>query len=237
MDSAAAPAKLRRMSNHDLETLSSRELGAREWFVCALLLVGAGAAFLVDQSVTDWATDPALHEAIDKPFGALSGLLVFLVPMAILANQRNGGRLNIGFTAAMLLSTAITHFLKWAFGRARPEKDLGIIHFRFLEGDDGPFQAFPSGHTTAAVCLALLLGIYFPKARWVFYLWAVVVAFGRIYVDKHWLSDTLAGAAIALLSVLICYRTLGPAFYRRELPPEPTNAEASSREATGSASG
>ncbi|MFM8477207.1 MAG: phosphatase PAP2 family protein [Planctomycetaceae bacterium] len=60
-------------------------------------------------------------------------------------------------------------------------------------------QAFPSAHTAAAFGLATALGHVVPNAR----CWWLVLATGcglqRIFAQKHYASDVLAGASLGLL--------------------------------------
>lgn len=60
-------------------------------------------------------------------------------------------------------------------------------------------QSFPSGHTATAVGLAIALSRLYPKASWLFAVYAFLAASQRIAVGAHFVSDTLAGAAVAFL--------------------------------------
>lgn len=109
-------------------------------------------------------------------------------------------------TEAIVLSTLVTGAIKIVAGRARPY--LGISNsrdfklFRGLRGSD--YQSFPSGHTTSAFAFAATISSEFarwqPGTRWtvgpVMYTGAALVGASRVYNNKHWLSDVVAGAAI-----------------------------------------
>jgi undecaprenyl-diphosphatase len=56
-------------------------------------------------------------------------------------------------------------------------------------------SSFPSGHTTAAFCAAVMLGEQDALAP-LYYLVASVVAASRVYVGLHHASDVLGGAVI-----------------------------------------
>jgi len=60
-------------------------------------------------------------------------------------------------------------------------------------------QSFPSGHTAMAVGLAMGLMWLYPRGRWLFPLFAVLVAFQRLASGSHYLSDVFAGAALGIL--------------------------------------
>ncbi|MBN2447138.1 MAG: phosphatase PAP2 family protein [Phycisphaerae bacterium] len=175
--------------------------------VCgALLINGTLTAVLM-------RTDPSSSAAtaIRSAQGAVGWALI----LGLLGLHANGARLCGGFLAAVLLSTAVTHLLKWAIGRARPQTDLGLLHFEPFHGGLGDLESLPSGHSSAAATLAVLLGIYFPRARPLFYAFALMVGFSRVVADKHFLSDVLAGFMVGTASVLLCVRLLGKSYYRR----------------------
>lgn len=65
------------------------------------------------------------------------------------------------------------------------------------------YASFPSGHSATAVGLALSLSILYPKATWWFLVLAGLAMLQRIESRAHYLSDTLAGAAVACLVVAL----------------------------------
>lgn len=188
------------------------------WWV---LVIGAAlvvAAWLVDQSVTDRLTHEVVRQEVERWLAVALGLGPYLIILAILASLPNARRLWVGFLAPVLSSTLVSHVLKWLIGRGRPRLGLGAWHFEPLAGAD-LCDSFPSGHTSAAAAVAILLGIYFPRARWVFYFLAAVVGLERIVTRWHFLSDVLAGYVLGVLWVYACVRLLGGAFYRKDVPP------------------
>lgn len=82
--------------------------------------------------------------------------------------------------------------------------------FYHMERPDGNgYTSFPSGHTFAAFAGAeLLRREYGRRYPWVTYLgYGIATAVGlmRIYNNRHWLSDVVGGAGMALLSVSVSY--------------------------------
>jgi undecaprenyl-diphosphatase len=114
------------------------------------------------------------------------------------------------FLAQLLGSLAIVRVLKMVFGRARPDAtplpgfESEWIGFTW----DAKHHSFPSGHTadivTSAVFMALLLRA--PWAAGFFLFWALVLSVSRLAVAKHYPSDAVAGAAIALLACYVVVR-------------------------------
>ena len=78
-----------------------------------------------------------------------------------------------------------------------------FMHFE-LRPDNSTWNSFPSGHTAAAFVGAELLRQKLPSEYWylgvVGYAAAATTAYLRIYHNRHWLGDTLAGAGIGILS-------------------------------------
>ena len=92
-----------------------------------------------------------------------------------------------------------------------------------LRPDGSAFNSFPSGHTAEAFASAELLRMeYKNKSPWygiVGYGVAAVTGYLRMYNNKHWFSDVLAGAGFGIASTKIAYWTyskLRPHFYKRK---------------------
>ena len=133
----------------------------------------------------------------------------------------------------LLLITAlgITTFLKTIMSRPRyralTDEATGLTiddfcswwqPFKYHEGlnilsDSEEFKSFPSGHTTGAtssILFVLYLSLLFPKLgnkRMILFiigcLWTFLVAFSRILVGAHFLSDTMFAAIYTTIFILI----------------------------------
>jgi undecaprenyl-diphosphatase len=60
-------------------------------------------------------------------------------------------------------------------------------------------SSFPSGHAMIVFSIVPFLMKNFPKQKYYFILLAVLVAFSRIYLNVHYLSDIVAGAFLGYL--------------------------------------
>lgn len=98
-----------------------------------------------------------------------------------------------GFNAAM------TRTVKYTVGEIRP--------------DGGP-HSFPSGHTANAFLGAHIAWKEFkdssPVLAYSGYALATFVACSRLYNNRHWVADVVAGAGFGILSVELAYLTYFP---------------------------
>ena len=108
--------------------------------------------------------------------------------VAALAWIVRGWRGAVFTIAAFAFSAGIVQLVKKALGRSRPQ-DLLIA---------SDFGSFPSGHTSNAATLAVVLWFLFPSL-WVAIggaVWTVAMGFSRTVLSVHWFSDTVGGALI-----------------------------------------
>ncbi len=78
------------------------------------------------------------------------------------------------------------------------------INERRPQGDEN--NSFPSGHTTLAFMGAELIRSEYPLGVGIgAYAVACGVGFMRLYNDRHWLNDVIAGAGVGILCARIGY--------------------------------
>ncbi len=131
-----------------------------------------------------------------------------------LLHKRRVADAGLHATEAILVSGAVTTVLKRLTGRARPHvanpdpNEHGADADAFRPGRGvGDYTSFPSGHTTtafaAASALTLELSAAHPRLTWIvgplLYGSATAVGLSRMYENKHWASDVIAGAAVGTL--------------------------------------
>lgn len=63
--------------------------------------------------------------------------------------------------------------------------------------------SFPSGHTASSFAAAVVLGYYFKNWRFLFYFFATLIAFSRLYLFVHYPSDIIVGIILGLTCGLL----------------------------------
>jgi membrane-associated phospholipid phosphatase len=118
---------------------------------------------------------------------------------------------------SLFVSQGIVAVVKNTAGRARPYVDPDNPHdyelFRgFRDGED--YRSFPSGHTAAAFAIASSLTAeatdHAPRIHRLVaigtYTAASLTGLSRMYDEKHWASDVVAGAAVGTLTGMTLVR-------------------------------
>ncbi len=100
-----------------------------------------------------------------------------------------------------IISASIVLPLKVIVGRKRPEDTDKVMDFGFNDFD----ASFPSGHTAVAFAFFGSYASVYNKGMTPYLLYSipVLIGFGRIYQNKHYLSDVVAGTVIGLSSVYL----------------------------------
>jgi len=104
------------------------------------------------------------------------------------------------------LAVAVSFLLKVVVQRQRPFQ-LGIVSvLPVLEKISHAIWnfSFPSFQTMLVFCVIPVISKQFPKLKYYWIAFAVLVGFSRIYFGLHFLSDVIAGAAIGyFLGIII----------------------------------
>ncbi len=111
----------------------------------------------------------------------------------------------IGATAGASLAInalLVNVFLKNIVARTRPYEVIdGLTR---LVGEQSDFS-FPSGHTSSAFSVAVVMFMLMPKKYGVpALIVATLIAYSRLYVGVHYPSDVIGGLIVGILAAVIC---------------------------------
>jgi undecaprenyl-diphosphatase len=102
------------------------------------------------------------------------------------------------------MSDQITVFFKNYFERPRPchDEHIGHLVHTVKNACGGPY-GFMSGHAASSFSLAVFLipiiGTRFRYFKLFLILWAIVVAYSRVYLGVHYPADIICGAILGIL--------------------------------------
>jgi undecaprenyl-diphosphatase len=176
------------------------------FFGAAVLLV---ASFYGDAAVRAWMTHsqfPALRDFMnavsrygDWPEHVLLGLL--LLGIAYWRGSKRWLRIFAAMILACALAGLAARVVKISTGRARP-------HVQSEAGWNGPrlsprYNAFPSGHTAASTAFFATLAFASWRIGAPLLIVPLLIAFSRMYVAAHYLSDVVAAALIGATAAYV----------------------------------
>ena len=180
----------------------------RWWW--GLLVLGTGllmfAGFYFDGAVQGWIAEH--QNAVTKKFMRSVGqfgdwpahvsLGLALLVLAYWRRSKKWMRIFAAMILACALAGAGTRLVKIAVGRARPAIQTEAAW-------KGPslsarYNAFPSGHTAASTAFFATLALACWRIGTPFLVIPLLIAFSRIYINTHYLSDVVCALLIGLLS-------------------------------------
>jgi undecaprenyl-diphosphatase len=186
-------------------------------YLALAALAAQQQVFALDYGTRAWVAI-LRHELLHAPMAivTLLGDNVGLIPLILIASfvlWRVNRRWAIALPVLMLGTGGLQWLAKWASNRPRP--------------NEAPW-GFPSGHVLSLVVFFGLM-IYLVatasrrRRRWRLLASGVcltavgVVAFSRLYLDKHWLSDLGGGLSVGLAYLLLAIWLIEVVFVR--VPP------------------
>jgi undecaprenyl-diphosphatase len=188
-------------------------------------VAGNGAAAPSSPSAGPWAAVARADEAVDRAFERIRGNAPVDTAALVISNLGDYGfvwavaagvkgfrkgdrrrRARRHLTVAGMASAGTNWAVKQVVARPRPEPSE--------EGAPAMVRrprttSFPSGHTLAAFCTAVVLADG-PRERAAYLTFASAVGLSRLHLRHHHASDVLGGAAIGTLLGVACRKALGP---------------------------
>jgi len=109
-------------------------------------------------------------------------------------------RVVMALATTMLLERGLYWPLKNSLKRLRPPEKL--TNFRSVVTASDRFS-FPSGHSSAAFALAILLSLSVGGFMPVLLIWASCVALSRVVLGVHFPGDVIAGSLLGTITAVI----------------------------------
>lgn len=185
-------------------------------------VIAAGASYLwIDRPIAIAFHDigPSFHAvmAFITAFG-LGGPYVIVSGVAFIVFGIAGRKLEAWSAAYVCLAVAASglfaDIIKPVFGRVRPTLFFSDHLYGFTGiGAHSDHWSFPSGHSVTAAALAFAMSWLYPRLTPVWVAAALLIAFSRIALDQHYLSDVIAGLYIGFVFAW----AIAAALYARDL--------------------
>ena len=115
--------------------------------------------------------------------------------------------------ASLLLSSTISTSAKFWFNTLRPIGFFEKLHLKWHTVDwvyINYHLSFPSGHTTTAFAIFMMLTLFVKNKKWgfIFIILAWLTGYSRTYLFQHFPEDVLGGAFIGVFSSVLVYYLL-----------------------------
>ncbi len=151
--------------------------------------------FLAINHLPHAAWSDAVAMSLSGVFGATTVIWLLLAVLLFVREERRNHWFFLPVVAAGTISMLVTDvLLKNYFTRNRPPLDLGAIYV----GAPTVGYSFPSGHATFAWALAVVLAAKEPRAKYFFYILALLISLSRIYLGVHYPADVVGGSFFGL---------------------------------------
>ena len=168
------------------------------------------------RSVAAWASKVSRYGDWPALMGSAS--------LALVAAWMRRARVLVHLLLCMMLAStiagAITDSVRLLTGRTRPGvRDVAPGWYGLWYGNtpllrNNRFHSFPSGHTASAFAFFGTIGWARRGRAWLFLGFAGIIAWSRLYLDAHHLSDVTVALIIGLFLSYVVWRRAGPPLER-----------------------
>tara|TARA_Y100000310_G_scaffold333800_1_gene412109 strand:- start:124 stop:762 length:639 start_codon:yes stop_codon:yes gene_type:complete len=186
--------------------MENRKKGAG-FIALAMALVLTIIVYLFDVSIVQFVeglrNNPLDYIFLSITF-ASNVFIIFFFLTTLFLWQEHKRRWIFPLWLASLLSILVSYLVKVLVHRPRPFQQglvsVLTIAFNFMRDNFNTWNfSFPSFQAMLVFSALPLLNKEFKKFRYIWFIFACLVAFSRVYFGVHYLSDIMAGAIIGYL--------------------------------------
>lgn len=181
----------------------------KKWIITGIIPVFLIFASLYFDSQIVKAVSEFRNEILDKFFIWItlvsSEIVIFFVLTTFLIWREKKRRWIAPLWVSLGLSALVSFILKVTVQRQRPyQLNLVSLLPSLQEASHNIWNfSFPSSHAMIAFSALPLLSAQFPKLKYIWIGFAILICFSRLYFGLHFLSDILVGALIGYIIGLI----------------------------------
>lgn len=171
-------------------------------FLWAFIAILIFLSFYLDYDIVKFVTSMRTSALTDflTAVTFIGPVLVFLF-LTLLFMRKHRRKWLLPLWATLLISAIVSFLLKVAVQRKRPfQLDIVSIVEGLQKAAYSTWDfSFPSSHAMIVFAAVPFLSKEFPKLKYLWIAFACLVAFSRIYLGLHFLSDVIVGAVIGYL--------------------------------------
>jgi membrane-associated phospholipid phosphatase len=132
------------------------------------------------------------------------GTPIVMFGIGLLTENKDLKEKGIQTGIAFALTIGETYLIKELVKRPRPYITYPDLKNQTTEGS----FSFPSGHTSSTFSIATSLSLNYPKWYVIApaYLWAGATGYSRMYLNVHYPTDVLTGAALGSLTAWVTWK-------------------------------
>lgn len=198
------------MTNHNRFLTFAQELG-RPWVMLLVILLISILITKIDLPLSEWIYQLHLQQSMPWliPLTNLGLGIVYMGLLAVIAlcfqfifHQPRYARRTWFLWWSATIPSLVCVVLKISLGRARPDLWFSSHLYGFYGFHSSAlYWSFPSGHTSTIMGLMFGLSVLFPRYCLLFIVAGLCIAFSRLLLTQHYLSDVLFATYLACVLI------------------------------------